>query len=103
MVKLFEMLNKIPSVENLVASLKKQAQLLEKYLAELMEIDWEYLKQKISTLGKITDEIENARDDFELNKVLKNACKEMGVVLPWGEHENFDAFMNDKNARFVLA
>ncbi len=101
--KAVEMLNKIPSVENLVASLKKQAQLLEKYLAELMEIDWEYLKQKISTLGKITDEIENARDDFELNKVLKNACKEMGVVLPWGEHENFDAFMNDKNARFVLA
>lgn len=90
-------LNEIPSVEKALMGFKEQAELLEKYAAELEKIDADRFHQQVEMYRSLADELVKAENESELNAMLKNAYIQLGIKFPW--QGNFDDFMNDKNSK----
>ncbi|MDO5407377.1 MAG: hypothetical protein Q4F28_08620 [Eubacteriales bacterium] len=95
MNKLVSVLNTLPTLSTEVDYYKKQAVYFEHYAAELMQIDLEKFKEETTMYTELADSISTAKDQNELNKLLKNAVKTIGIEIPWGD--DFNAFMNDKS------
>lgn len=96
--KSLEMLSKIPTIENFSYSLKQQAEILERYLAELMELDYELLEKQTQMFKTVSLELENAKTEPDTNSILKNIYAKMNIDLPWKGYSSFDGFMKDKNS-----
>ena len=95
MNKLVSVLNTLPTLSTEVDYYEKQAVYFEHYAAELMQIDLEKFKEETTMYTELADSISTAKDQNELNKLLKNAVKTIGIEIPWGD--DFNAFMNDKS------
>jgi len=93
--KLVRLLDNLPSVSKEVDYFRKQADYFEKYAAELMEIDLEKFHKETEVYCSIASDLENAKDETELNALLKKAYAKIGITLPW--QGDFDAFMGNKN------
>ncbi len=97
MNKLFNFLDNIHSIETEIDYFKRQAEYFEQYAAELMQIDLEAFKKEEAMYSAVAEKIENATTEKELNTVLKDAVKTLGINIPWGD-QDFDSFMKDKNS-----
>lgn len=71
-------------------------QALALYLSQLEKIDYEQFRKETEQYNKMLVLIKNTSNEKELNAVLRNEYKVMGLQLPYdGE---FDDFMNDKSS-----
>lgn len=95
-------LNKRPCIDNFTASLKKQAELLTRYLSELMRIDFDLLKRQEEDFSFAAKRLAACRTAKEVNGCLHSVYRRLNLSLPWRGYENLDAFMNDKNSRLVF-
>ncbi len=100
--KLIKALDGLHTIETEINYYRQQADYFEKYAAELMEIDLAQFQKEVALYNSIADNIENAKTEKDLNIVLRQALKDIGAVLPWGEQRSFDSFMRDKSARLVF-
>lgn len=75
---------------------------LESYLEELRKIDIEAFKCETEQCHRMSDLLDGASDENDLNVKLHIVIEEMGIELPWKDHDSFDDFMNDDNARLVF-
>lgn len=98
--KLVKSLNKFHTIENEVDYFRRQAEYFEKFAAKLMEIDIKKFKEEAEMFTTLTFEIENAKNNYELNIILKKALSTIGVRIPW--EGDFNNFMNDKNTVLVF-
>ena len=96
-------LDKIHSIEDDIHFFKKQADLFEKYAAELMKIDLIKFKREIAEYETISQTISCASSSKDLNRVLKNSFQILGIETSWEQtHKSFDAFMKDKNKKLII-
>lgn len=92
-------LNKIPSIDNVVIYYREQAVLLEKYCADLFSIDLETFQKEIATIHDAVKVLSLDMSSEVLNKTLLDIYKKLGLELPWQSlaYKNEDAFWIDRH------
>lgn len=95
--KLVARLNEVPTVELGTERLRRQAECLTRYAAELAQIDYRALESEISMMEGAVARIADANTPQELNLALRTVAESIGAPIPW--EGDFDGFMADPNAR----
>lgn len=70
------------------------------YLAQLEKIDFEQFKKETAQYNQMLALMEAVNSEDELNALLKNEYKSLGIELPYSG--DFDDFMNDDHAHLVF-
>lgn len=89
-------LNNIPSVDNDVMYYREQAILLEKYCADLFNIDLETFKNEIAAIQSAVKALSFGMSNEELNSCLLDIYEQLGLELPWHSYKSEDEFWTDK-------
>ncbi len=97
--KIVQLLNSIPTIDDIVVYYRKQAQLLEEYCAKLMDIDLEKFKKEVESYRDAVFIIENANNQKELNFALRTVYKKLDIASPFGHHKDIASFMSDPNSK----
>lgn len=97
--KIVQVLNSIPTVDDIVVYYRMQAQLLEEYCAKLMDIDLEKFQKETESFGEAVFILENANNQQELNFALRTVCKKMEIDSPIGCYKDINSFMTDPNSK----
>lgn len=84
-----------------IQNYKKQAELFEKYCAELQQYNIEEFKKNTEIASELSKQLSNIKDDTELNYVIKNVATSLKISSPWGDG-SFDDFMNNQNKKLVF-
>lgn len=102
MQRLFKILDSLPSIETTINYYRQQAELFDRYAAELMNIDLAQFKKEVTLYETIATDLKNATTENELNGVLRQALRDIGVMIPWNGYRSFDQFMSNKSASMVF-
>ena len=100
MNRLVRVLDKLPSISLEVDYFRRQAVYFERFAAELMQIDIEKFTEESRMFCSLAVEIDKAKDEKQLNAMLKYALEVIGVKLPW--EGSFDSFMEDRDSVLVF-
>lgn len=100
MNKLVNILNNLNTMSTEVNYFYRQAEYFEKYAAEIMMIDIDKFHEETEAYYSTALKIEDAKNESELNSILKDILNEIGIQIPW--KGDFDSFMSDKNAVLVF-
>lgn len=95
--QIVDCLNAIPSEAN---NYREIADLMEQLAAKLSQIDIEKFKEETEKYNCVANQIQNSKDEEELNQILLGAYKDLEINLPWTG--DFDSFMGNKNNRLVF-
>lgn len=98
--KLVNVLNYLPSVSQDVNYFYIQAEYFEQYAAELMMIDLAKFKKETESFKCFAEELDNIKDENELNRKIISLHNMMGINIPW--ENDFDNFMNDQDSVLVF-
>lgn len=96
--KIVQVLNSIPTVDDIVVYYQMQAGLLEEYCAKLMDIDLAAFQKETQSYREAVSILENANNQHELNFALRAVCKQLGVNSPIGNHKDIGDFMTNPNS-----
>lgn len=66
-------------------NLKKQGELFKKYCAELEKLDMQDFIHKTDLAYNLSLALDNAKNDMEVNLLLRKAAEDLGLYLPWGD------------------
>lgn len=97
--KIIQILNSIPTVDDIVVYYNRQAQLLEEYCAKLMKIDLDKFREETQAYHEAVFALDNARNQHELNSILHKVYSTMGIHSPYGRHKDFNSFMADPSSQ----
>lgn len=75
---------------------------LDRYLADLAQIDYVAFAREIISFREINARLCAARDERELNAVLRAVVRERGITLPYKNLAGLDTFMRNKEAKLVI-
>lgn len=89
-------------LQNTLDAFKRINAALESYLEELKKIDIDAFKRETERYRRMANLLDSAADENDLNVKLHIVIEEMGMELPWKDHDSFDDFMNDDNVRLVF-
>ena len=91
----------IPSFENNIEALKRASGGIVLYLDKLKEIDIEAYKKEVERFKKWDKQLNEIKDDIELNRFLLETYDKFNLELPW--KGDFDTFMSDKSNHLVFS
>lgn len=97
--KIVQVLNSIPTVDDIVVYYRTQARLLDEYCAKLMNIDLVAFQEEAQSYSDAVYILDNANNEQELNFALRTVCKRLNINSPIGSHENMNSFMADPNSK----
>ena len=97
--KIVQVLNSIPTVDDIVVYYRTQARLLEEYCAKLMNIDLAAFQKEAQSYSEAVSILEDAANEQELNFALRTVCKRLEINSPIGNHKDMDSFMADPNSK----
>lgn len=100
MNKLVSALNSFRTASDDVNYFYRQVAYFESYAADLVKIDIARFREETSMYCSFASEIENAKNETELNELLRTAIDKIGIKIPW--EGDFDGFMCNKNAVLVF-
>ena len=72
------------------------------YYRRQEKLDLDQLQKETAFYGHITESLEAAKTEQELNNALKKALETANILIPWRGFESFDQFMSDRNSRLVF-
>ena len=75
---------------------RQQAELMQAYAVKLENIDLSDFKRETASLYQTASLLDHARNEEEVNIILRNAYDAMGLDMPWGEG-TLDDFMARKD------
>lgn len=93
--KIVQVLDSIPTVENIIEYYQIQAKFLEEYCAKLMDIDLDTFRKETQAYSEAVYALEKAGNQQELNLALQTVCERLKINSPIGNHESMDSFMAD--------
>lgn len=99
--KLVASMNEIQTADMALASLKQQAEVFERYAAELEKIDYKQLKEEIRLYSAAASDLADCGSPEQLGAELRKRFTELGIILPW--EGSFDEFMSRDESRLVFA
>ncbi|MCL2102210.1 MAG: hypothetical protein FWH22_10925, partial [Fibromonadales bacterium] len=85
-------------IDQTIAAYKRQAQLFAEYAAKLKELDIAKFEKETTLYYDLALRLESIDNDRDLNTMLKQAAKKIGVSMPWGDC-SLDEFMKNKSLR----
>lgn len=91
----------IPSFENNIEALKRASEGIVLYLDKLKEIDIEAYKKEVERFKKWDKQLNEIKDDIELNRFLLETYDKFNLELPW--KGDFGTFMSDKSNHLVFS
>jgi hypothetical protein len=94
-----QILNSIPTVDDIVVYYRTQAMLLEEYCAKLMDIDLATFQKETQSYSEAVSILEKANNEQELNIALQTVCARLDIKLPIGSHKDMNSFMADPNSK----
>ena len=96
------LLNKIPSIDNIVMYYREQAERLERYCADLFNIDLESFKREVDTIHGAVKLLSSDLSSDMLNKTLTYIYIKLGLQLPWMTltSKNQDEFWTDRESKW---
>ena len=97
--KIVQVLNSIPTVDDIVVYYQAQARLLEEYCAKLMDIDLAAFQKEVQSYSEAVFILEDAANEQELNFALRTVCKRLEISSPIGNHKDMGSFMADPNSK----
>lgn len=97
--KIVQVLNSIPTVDDIVVYYRTQAMLLEEYCAKLMDIDLATFQKETQSYSEAVSILEKANNEQELNIALRTVCARLDIKLPIGSHKDMNSFMADPNSK----
>ena len=97
--KIVQVLNSIPTVDDIVVYYRTQARLLEEYCAKLMDLDLATFQKEVQFYSEAVSILEDAANEQELNFALRIVCKRLEISSPIGNHRNMNSFMADPNSK----
>lgn len=97
-----EMLNKLPDIDNFNYALRKQSELLNRYLAELMNLDLDTLEKQVSEFTNAANQLSSAKTAEEANIYLRNIYSSLNLQLPWKGFNSLDAFIGNRNTNLIF-
>lgn len=97
--KIVQVLNSIPTIDNIVVYYRMQAQLLEEYCAKLMDIDLAKFQKETESYSEAVFILEKASNQQELNFALRTVCEKLEINSPIGSYKNMNSFMTDPNSK----
>lgn len=97
--KIVQVLNSIPTVDDIVIYYRTQARLLEEYCAKLMNIDLAAFQKEAQSYSEAVSTLEDAVNEQELNFALCTVSKRLEISSPIGNHKDMDSFMADPNSK----
>ena len=97
--KIVQVLNSIPTIDDIIVYYRMQARLLEEYCAKLMDIDLAAFQKEVHFYSEAVADLENADSQQELNFALQTLCKKMELISPIGNHKDMDSFMADPDSK----
>jgi len=95
--ELVNILNTIPTIDDIIIYYHRQAILLEEYSAKLMNLDLECFKRETTIYYEAVESLEYAQSQECINTTLKNIYNKMNMSSPFGEDIN--SFMNNRNRK----
>lgn len=101
--KLVEVLNSIPTIDDLVVYYQMQAQLLEEYCVKLMDIDLAQFKKETELYNNAVLTLQQVDNQQDLKVKLQEIYIKLNFSSPFGEHVSVDAFMRDKNNKLTFS
>ena len=101
--KIVQVLNSIPTVDDVVVYYQTQGRLLEEYCAKLMDIDLAAFQKETQSYSKAVSILENVTNQQELNSALQIIYKKLDIKLPFGDHEGMGPFMADPNSKLIFS
>lgn len=96
-------LDQLPDIDNFNVALTKQCELLDKYLAEFMKIDFDLLKQQEDCFLKASTQLSTCKSLEETNQCLSVIYSQLKIKLPWHGYKDFDSFMKDRKSTLVFS
>ena len=97
--KIVQILNSIPTVDDIVVYYRTQARLLEEYCAKLMDIDLATFQKETQSYNEAVSILESANNQQELNCALWTVYKRFEINSPIGNHKDINSFMADPNSK----
>lgn len=88
----YHIVTKTTAADMTVSYFRHQAQLFEQYAAKLFAIDLDAFQDTTATYSSVVDQVCAAKDEKELNTVLKEVYRTLDLAFPW--QGDFDTFMN---------
>ena len=104
MKDMFSFLNKLDPttiINEQINYYKKQAEYFERYAAELLEIDYKFLKETAEKYENVAEIIYQTKNQDELNRVLENLFEILGIEKPYKE-DSFDEFMKNPDSILIF-
>ena len=104
MKDMFSFLNKLDPttiINEQIDYYKKQAEYFERYAAELLEIDYKFLKETAEKYENVAEIIYQTKNQDELNRVLENLFEILGIEKPYKE-DSFDEFMKNPDSILIF-
>ena len=104
MKDMFSFLNKLDPttiINEQIDYYKKQAEYFERYAAELLEIDYKFLKETAEKYENVAEIIYQTKNQDELNRVLENLFEILGIEKPYKE-DSFDEFMQNPDSILIF-
>lgn len=96
-------LDQLPDIDNFNVALTKQCELLDKYLAEFIKIDFDLLKQQEECFSKASTQLSTCKSLEETNQCLSVVYSQLNIKLPWQGYNDFDSFMKDRKSTLVFS
>lgn len=97
---LAKFLDKVPTISQNVQYFRQQAEYFKQYAAELMKIDLKQFMEEINQYETVSAQIQAAKTENELNRVLHQAYTELHITLPW--EGDFSTFMANAHNHMVF-
>ena len=101
--KAIKKLNSLPDINNFNVALKRQGELLDRYLSELMKIDFDLLKKQEESFSLAAEQLSICKTSEETNACLHSIYKKLNLNLSWNGYADFDSFMNDSKSVLSFA
>ena len=89
------------SIDKQIDYYKKQAEYFERYAAELLKIDYNFLKEITEKYENASKKIYEAKNQEELNRVLENLFNILEIEKPYKE-DSFDEFMRNPDSILIF-
>ncbi len=97
--KIIQVLNSIPTIDDIVVYYRMQAKLLEEYCAKLMDIDLVQFKKETESFSEALFILESANTQLELNFALRMVLIKMEIYSPIEGHKDMNSLMSDPNGK----
>lgn len=91
--RIVNILNSIPTADDVVNYYKLEAQLLEEYCAKLMDINIDSFRKETDSFHYVLSAITPEMSQPMLNGSLKSAMEQLEIVCPYGKYSSFSDYM----------